>query len=1503
MDLLWRFNDAKRIELGCHRTHSALWFILLVAILAPNACVAASDTCGTEAYCVGPEVGPYRYQVADGYTSAQGSAEAETIAAYRQKISDAYNACSVTLTDALPPWQSPGIGTGSANDGDYTTALRDGSTHYWGLTWRLSTEYVAQRIPLILNVTYPKDSSPPCKNSLGPKGVYVHRVRDVACPNPPTFAPNTSPVSGSYCFRAKSRRDPFKNLGGQCPIGGPSLMLGNPTNVATGNKLQLEADYAAAPGGLVFQRYYNSQLWKGPNAPSANGPGYRSRLGPSWRSNYDRYIRFTNSVSIATAYAYRFDGRTLYFNLVGDQFVADGDVADRLLRLSDSSGNILGWRYIVAATEEVESYDAVGRLITITSRSGVTQSLTYDGQLLQSVADSFGRTLSFGYDSSGRLATLTDPYGRTYSYFYTGATANLTAVVHPDGTSRSYIYNESIHTNGANLPYTLTGIIDEGGNRFATYKYNSGSAVTSSEHAGGADAYRFTYSASSTAVTDPAGTQRTYTFTNLLGVARTTAMSQPCATGCAGAAASTAYDISGNVASRTDFNGRKTCYAYDGARNLETARLEGLAAGLDCPANLSTYTPPSGTRQRKITTGWHPAYRLPTQIDEPGKRTTFTHDLSGNVLTRTITDLSTASSVSRTWAYTYNSFGKVLTADGPRTDVSDVTMYSYYECSTGYQCGQIETVINAAGHTTTYNTYNAHGQPLTITDANGVVTTLTYDLRQRLKSRTVGSEVTSFDYWPTGLLKKATLPDGSYLEYTYDAAHRLTDINDADGNRIHYTLDAMGNRTKEELYDPSNALAQKRIRVFDALNRLHEEIGAANPATVTTTYGYDNNGNQTSIAAPLGRGATQIYDELNRLTQITDPLNGVTHYGYNALDQLISVTDPRSKVTSYTYDAFGSLLQQVSPDTGTTTNTYDAAGNLLTSTDARSLTATYSYDALNRVISVSYPDQTISYTYDTGSNQNGRLTQVTNNSGSTSWSYDRQGRVLSKQQNMGITRSVGYAYDLSGRMQTMTLPSGNSVTYGYSDGKVTSLTLNGSISLLTDVLYEPFGPTRGWTWGNGTFSVRQYNTDGLITGVDSAGLKTYSHDDAFRITSITDADNASLDQSYGYDLLDRLTSAAGPSLNQGWTYDANGNRLTQNGSAASTFTISGTSNRLSSVTGALTRTYSYDNAGNTTSDGAATFVYNNAGRMVSATKLGTTTTYAYNALGQRVSKTRSGSSRYFVYDEAGHLLGEYDNAGALIQETVWLGDTPVATLRPNGASVDVFYVHSDHLNTPRKITRPSDNVVVWRWDGDPFGTTMANEDPDGDAIAVSYGLRFPGQYFDAETGLSYNYFRDYDPATGRYVQSDPIGLGGGINTYGYVSANPISFYDPTGLERDSGRPSPNEIERMKQQDCARRAFLRNYQDMRAANWQLSDKYFHCKANCEAARCGQYGYDEACNLSDSRETFDRIKGDPASASAADQSANRYGRDTANKNPSQTCQIVCAPYRPNGLPSQY
>lgn len=151
------------------------------------------------------------------------------------------------------------------------------------------------------------------------------------------------------------------------------------------------------------------------------------------------------------------------------------------------------------------------------------------------------------------------------------------------------------------------------------------------------------------------------------------------------------------------------------------------------------------------------------------------------------------------------------------------------------------------------------------------------------------------------------------------------------------------------------------------------------------------------------------------------------------------------------------------------------------------------------------------------------------------------------------------------------------------------------------------------------------------------------------------------------------------------------------------------------------------------------------------------------------SVSASPSTGYFIYDESGHLIGEYDQNGHMVQEHIYLNDRPVAVATTSGMN----YVTTDQLNTPRVVT-DSSQTTLWAWNSDPFG----NGQPTG---SLTYNLRFPGQYYDAETGHNYNYYRDYDPGTGRYVESDPIGLLGGVNTYKYTKGNPVTHYDPLGL--------------------------------------------------------------------------------------------------------------------------
>jgi RHS repeat-associated protein/uncharacterized repeat protein (TIGR02543 family) len=573
-----------------------------------------------------------------------------------------------------------------------------------------------------------------------------------------------------------------------------------------------------------------------------------------------------------------------------------------------------------------------------------------------------------------------------------------------------------------------------------------------------------------------------------------------------------------------------------------------------------------------------------------------------------------------------------------------------------------------------------------------------------------------------------------------------------------------------------------------------------------TTYRYDPSGNLTQVTDPLGHIRQIQYDSLDQAITHLEPhptatgsTLGQIDTAYDSLGQVTRITDPRNVATDYQLDNLGNVLSQTSPDTGVTLNTYDEAGNLKTRTDARGKIAAYSYDSQNRVTQVVYEDQTITTTWDNCTNGIGRLCSLANAGVNLNVSYDPHGRVTGKTQTVGtVTLNSSNSYNASGQLQQTTTPSGQTIGYVWLNDRLETITVNGQ-PLITQIFYEPDGQIGGWTWSNGTTSERQYDLAGrpiaISLGFDVQSLlpdtRNVSYDAAGRITGISDDIAASLDQAYTYDGLDRLThhqQGAFTFSNFDYTYDLSGNRTAKNqNTTAETDSIDSGSNRLLQKSGTQTVNYSYDPAGNLLSDGTLSYGYNGPGRRSSATASNLNATYRYNALGQRVSKSVNGTTILFVYDPQGRLAGEYDDSGQLIQEIVWLGDWPVAVLKPTlpaGATIDIAYVHADHLGTPRKITRPADNKVLWTWESEAFGNNLPDQNPSGLGTFV-FNLRFPGQYYDAETGLFYNGFRDYDPGTGRYTESDPIGLAGGINTYAYVNGNPVNLIDPDGLSPKS----------------------------------------------------------------------------------------------------------------------
>jgi len=1202
-------------------------------------------------------------------------------------------------------------------------------------------------------------------------------------------------------------------LGGMGGGGPGEPAEGNPISVGNGIKWQWERDYDGSGAyPLHFLRTYDSAQTNG------------SVVGNKWTHTYQSSIHVapaplgsdaTPQNAVSAILVTHGDGTYSQYTRRGTTYVAESNLPEPVVRLADSTGNTTGWE-ITRLSDEVEHYDGTGRLQWVRNRAGLKHTLAYNaaGQLT-AVSDDFGRSLGFGYDPSGHLSSMTDPDGHITSYGY-DANGNATSVTYHDTKSRTYLY-EDVQLNSY-----LTGIIDERGIRYATFAYDYRGRAILSTHTGDAGKISLSYGDNTTTVTDAVGTQRVYTYQLINQRPYLVQVDQPCSAGCsAGGVSKQSFDGNGFVATRTDFNNNTTNLSHN---------VRGL---------IENVTEAVGSPQARTTTAqWHTAYHLPVQTNEPlpgsGLRTNiFSYDSSGN-----LTDVdATAGTDARHWHYTYNAHGQALTAQSPRTDVSSVVKY-VYDDTTGNRLSMTDEV----GHPTQYTQYDASGRLLQKIDSNGLITKYSYDVRGRLltikeqTSATDAGETTTFGYDEAGELTKLTLPDNSYLSYTYDAAQRLTDIADRLGNSVHYTLDGLGNRTQEDTKDPNHVLAQTMSRVMDGLGRLKELHGAQ--TNEITAYTYDAVGNEKTATDPLSHLTSSNYDALSRLTNTnvldaSDPAHATIGYGYDIRDNLTSVTDPRQLPTNYAYSGFDELLTLTSPDTGATQYQYDPAGNVTLQTDARNQRGAYTYDAGNRLTQIQYGaagtgntvsavEETLSLGYDEVSGGPGAIGRLTHadvsgafGNNHTAYQYDTHGRVTQQSQQLGSGTALATTthYNAQGQRDQVILPSGAVIGYAYGvDGRIATITVNG-VTIVRDVHYFPFGDVQSWTEGSalgGPQYVRIYDTDGRVTAhTDGAVARGLGYDAASRITTQLDSP-AGANWLLGYDGQDRLTSAsnaatsgATANASQSFVYDATGNRT----SAASngqidTYTTDSASNRLSPI-GNATRLY--DAAGNTTDWNSKTagslHASYSARNRLSQIQNGATR-YAYNAWGERIAKQGNATTQ-FVYDDNGHLQGEYDASNNLIEETLWLGDAPVAVLKANSGptavtsalggqstgSQSVFWIESDQLDTPRAIVNQS-HQLVWQWDSDPFGTTLPNENPTS-LGSFSYNLRFPGQYFDTETGTHYNYFRDYEPATGRYVESDPTGLFGGINTFGYVNQSPLDSFDPDGLKyKRPPKPAP-----------------------------------------------------------------------------------------------------------------
>lgn len=591
------------------------------------------------------------------------------------------------------------------------------------------------------------------------------------------------------------------------------------------------------------------------------------------------------------------------------------------------------------------------------------------------------------------------------------------------------------------------------------------------------------------------------------------------------------YDANGFLNGYTDWKGNQT-KILNNTRGLAVSMTEAVGT----------------SNERTILTTWHEYLNVPLTITEPKRKIDFTYTETGQLLTRTVTDLET--SESRTTSYTYypegtHGKGLIATIDGSRSDVNDITQYAYNATD-----GLI-SVTNALGHTILITEHDPSGRPLSITDANGIQMTLRWDQRGRLTQSTLDGKVTNYVYDALGQLTRVTLADDSYLEYTYDNAHRLTRIRDNDGDQLNYTLDSMGNHTKTETSDNVSTITHTQQSIFDKLNRLQQSLGANGQQL---NVNYDNNHNPVDQNDALSRKSLGIYDELDRLIRSVDPDNKATQLSYDAQDNLTKVIDAEGLETRYSYNGFDEVTSQTNPNTGLSLFSYDTAGNKIRMTDARGITVNYRYDALNRLTEEDFADDTldVSYVYDQGNNGIGHLTKRTDASGETRYNYDARGNLLRKTSTLQTKSYITqYRYNIADRQIGITYPNGLIVDHARdNNGRVAAITavIDGvNQPIVEKINYLPFGPIKNLVYGNGLVESRIHDTSYRLQQITVGNVLStqYVYNTVDNLIHITQPQDAANDQVFIYDILDRVLKETGNYGERSYSYDAIGNRTEQ----------------------------------------------------------------------------------------------------------------------------------------------------------------------------------------------------------------------------------------------------------------------------------------------------------------------------------------------------------------------
>jgi large repetitive protein len=1013
-------------------------------------------------------------------------------------------------------------------------------------------------------------------------------------------------------------------------------------------------------------------------------------------------------------------------------------------------------------------YDASNRISSIrdiANRKVSYQWIPGPTGMSMSVIDVNGNTWNY---AMGTGLAITDPenHTTTRTWFPSGA---LSSITYPDGSATTYAQD---YDNAKNIFYSRETA--PGGKVTETWSelkqdLNRGEYLRRDINGVTVSKQSVDTGTRTTTTTDARGLDTAVTKDQWDNITKTVYPD--------GSSVSTQYDATySNVTRHTDENGVITQYSYDAKGNL-TKMVEALGLAEqrtteytnNADGQRTSMTRKGDANTADVTTKYEydSNGNVITLTDAEGGITRYTYDVMGNAITKT-------DPRGKLWKQTYDNNGKLLTTTDPisrttrvsydksdlpvsRTDAANNTSTLEYDPT-----GKLLTNIDAYGSKTGY-TFDTAGNPVTRTNAENHIHRQYFDSDGRLIKRTDGNNnVTQFVYGDSasglnGLLNKIIYPTLSQ-DLQYDQRDRIIQTTDSSAG-LAQPLDGSPNQTTINQYDSAGnliSMTDSAIRTtgirYDALGQVSQTI---DPANGTTQYVYDPRGNLLTVTDAKGSSHRFEYDNLDRMVKEIRPLGQTLIYAYDANNNLIQITDPKGQIKQYVYDDVNRRTQE---------NFYLNAAALTSRNSIKSIS--YAYNILDKLTSYTDGNTIATYSYDTRQlRQIGLSVNYGNFSLATSTSYNSLGQKSSLIYPDGAQYS--YTYDANNQLSTVNFPSG----FG-------SITFNSYIWTVPSQITLPGGSVRNQSY-DGLLRLKDFSVKD--PGQSSVMSYQYSYDNTNNITSKTTEKGKT---DYSYDTLDHLTAATYSGTgqaNESYTYDSVDNRLTDSKTAAATW-VYDANNQLTS---AGTISYTYDANGNTTNQtdsanpvNTRNYIYDTDNRLIEVRNSSNTliAAYSYDPFGRRLSKDAGTSKTYYFYNEEG-LIAEADATGQLTKS---YGYAPGSTFTTNPLwqkSGNAYYTYqNDHLGMPMKLLSQS-GAVVWSATYDAFGNATVDA-----GSSISNNLRFPGQYFDQETGLHYNWNRFYDPQTGRYISSDPIGLKGGINEYVYVKGNTLRWFDSNGLD-------------------------------------------------------------------------------------------------------------------------